>query len=45
MDPAGGRRRRPGRRVWDRDRREIDVRLFDDAIERMRDVVSALDSG
>jgi hypothetical protein len=40
--------------VWDRDGREIDVRLFDDgdrppagaldaAIERMRDVVSALD--
>jgi Winged helix DNA-binding domain len=48
--------------LWDRDGREIDVRLFDDAdggdgdsgppagaldaaIERMRDVVSALDSG
>lgn len=48
--------------VWDRDGREIDVRLFDDAdggdgnggppagaldaaIERMRDVVSALDPG
>jgi Winged helix DNA-binding domain len=40
--------------VWDRDGREIDVQLFDDgppagaldaAIERMREVVSALDPG